>query len=175
MHTLSLSWLQGDTRRPAYSRTAGNGNVTQGALEIFQELPHVMVDPGDLQDLARNADPHVVYGVLLQREHCEPCGAIPCAIMPDRLLPLSLCVCVCVCVCVSVCVCVCDNDGDDDDDDDELLLTGQASHRETPRSSLTRRTSTSTPSSTAASSTSALRRTSPASSTAFTGTCPCRA
>lgn len=48
----------------------GNGNVTQGALEIFQELPHVMVDPGDLPDLVRNADPHVVYGVLLQREHC---------------------------------------------------------------------------------------------------------
>lgn len=44
----------------------GNGNVSKGAQEIFNLLPHEMVDPADLPHLPRN--PNKLYGCIAQEE-----------------------------------------------------------------------------------------------------------
>lgn len=46
----------------------GNGNVTRGALEIFQLLPHKMVSLEEAKELKNKPGPHhVVYGVRIQQ------------------------------------------------------------------------------------------------------------
>eukprot|EP00045_Choanoeca_perplexa_P012464 m.136057 g.136057 ORF g.136057 m.136057 type:complete len:897 (+) comp16019_c0_seq2:103-2793(+) len=51
----------------------GAGNVTQGAMDIFQELPHEYIDPADLDAVRLTGDRNVVYGVVFKREHlAEP-------------------------------------------------------------------------------------------------------
>jgi len=45
----------------------GNGNVSRGAQEIFEELPHEWVAPEDLGSLPRNKN--VVYGSIVEAEH----------------------------------------------------------------------------------------------------------
>ncbi|TYZ69117.1 hypothetical protein PybrP1_008867 [[Pythium] brassicae (nom. inval.)] len=42
----------------------GNGNVSKGAQEIFQLMPHQMVHPSELPHLPR--DPRVLYGAVVQ-------------------------------------------------------------------------------------------------------------
>eukprot|EP00730_Choanoeca_flexa_P003065 TRINITY_DN11276_c0_g1_i10.p1 TRINITY_DN11276_c0_g1~~TRINITY_DN11276_c0_g1_i10.p1 ORF type:complete len:896 (+),score=206.23 TRINITY_DN11276_c0_g1_i10:79-2766(+) len=51
----------------------GAGNVTKGAVDIFQELPHEWIDVSDLDIVAETGDRSVVYGVMFKREHlAEP-------------------------------------------------------------------------------------------------------
>ena len=45
----------------------GNGNVSQGAQEIFKLLPHEFVRPEDLPNLPKSTDR--VYGVIAEEEH----------------------------------------------------------------------------------------------------------
>ena len=45
----------------------GNGNVSQGAQEIFKLLPHEFVRPEDLPHLPKSTDR--VYGVIAEEEH----------------------------------------------------------------------------------------------------------
>ena len=39
----------------------GSGNVSQGAQEIFQELPHEYVSPSMLQKVAQHGDTNKLY------------------------------------------------------------------------------------------------------------------
>lgn len=45
----------------------GNGNVSQGAQEIFRLMPHQMVDPSELPHLPR--DNRVLYGTVVQDDY----------------------------------------------------------------------------------------------------------
>jgi len=58
---------------------AGYGNVSQGAQEVFAELPSVEIAPADLATLfARSPDRHALYKVVFKEEHMveplEPAG-----------------------------------------------------------------------------------------------------
>ena len=44
--------------------------MTQGALEIFKELPHEFVDVSELPDVVARGDRNVLYGVMIERQHC---------------------------------------------------------------------------------------------------------
>ena len=44
----------------------GSGNVSQGAQEIFQQLPHEYVPPTMLQKVAKHGERNKLYG-------CEVC------------------------------------------------------------------------------------------------------
>ncbi|EDQ90158.1 uncharacterized protein MONBRDRAFT_16322, partial [Monosiga brevicollis MX1] len=57
----------------------GSGNVTKGALEIFEELPHEYIDVTDLKDVAKSGDRNLVYGVKLEREHLVELTSNPSA------------------------------------------------------------------------------------------------
>lgn len=47
----------------------GYGNVSQGAQDVFEELPYVSVAPGELaQVFDRLADPHTLYKVVFKEE-----------------------------------------------------------------------------------------------------------
>lgn len=46
----------------------GSGNVTDGALEIFQELPHEFISVHDLPYVINSQDNRTLYGVKLERE-----------------------------------------------------------------------------------------------------------
>ncbi len=46
---------------------AGYGNVSRGAQEVFDVLPHKSVQPQDLPDL--EPDPHVLYKCVFKEEH----------------------------------------------------------------------------------------------------------
>jgi alpha-aminoadipic semialdehyde synthase len=47
----------------------GNGNVTKGALEIFQLLPHKMISFEEARALKDQSGPHhCVYGVMVQQK-----------------------------------------------------------------------------------------------------------
>nr|XP_018667627.1 alpha-aminoadipic semialdehyde synthase, mitochondrial [Ciona intestinalis] len=43
----------------------GTGNVSQGAQEVFKELPHVYVEPHELKNVAQHGDASVVYGCIV--------------------------------------------------------------------------------------------------------------
>lgn len=47
----------------------GSGNVSQGAQEVFQELPHEYVPPGMLQKVADHGVVTKVYGCEVRRRH----------------------------------------------------------------------------------------------------------
>uniref|UniRef100_A0A7S2SNY8 Saccharopine dehydrogenase (NAD(+), L-glutamate-forming) n=1 Tax=Rhizochromulina marina TaxID=1034831 RepID=A0A7S2SNY8_9STRA len=51
----------------------GGGNVTKGAQEVFECLPHRMVEPEELEDLVRHGDRHearhMLYGTYVQQHH----------------------------------------------------------------------------------------------------------
>jgi alpha-aminoadipic semialdehyde synthase len=47
---------------------SGYGNVSRGAQEIFDELPHKVIEPEELASLT-NADNHVLYKVVFKEEH----------------------------------------------------------------------------------------------------------
>ena len=49
----------------------GSGNVSQGAQEIFQELPHEYVSPSMLQKVAQHGDTNKLYV-------CEVISRGPC-------------------------------------------------------------------------------------------------
>eukprot|EP00051_Salpingoeca_urceolata_P005632 m.75164 g.75164 ORF g.75164 m.75164 type:complete len:925 (-) comp14470_c2_seq4:94-2868(-) len=57
----------------------GRGKVTQGALEIFEELPHEYITVADLPIVAKSGDTKTVYGVKLQKKdlaaHRDPAVA----------------------------------------------------------------------------------------------------
>lgn len=67
---IQIGGIPRDLAPLVFAFTGSGGNVTEGAVEIFQELPHMFVDPSDLPELARQADRNVVYGVMLERHHC---------------------------------------------------------------------------------------------------------
>lgn len=46
-----------------------NGNVSQGAQEIFSLLPHEMVSPDDLKVVAEEGDPSKLYGSIIEAQH----------------------------------------------------------------------------------------------------------
>jgi alpha-aminoadipic semialdehyde synthase len=47
----------------------GKGNVTKGALEIFQLLPHKMITLEDAKELRKIPGPHhCVYGVMVEQK-----------------------------------------------------------------------------------------------------------
>ncbi|KXJ12709.1 alpha-aminoadipic semialdehyde synthase, mitochondrial [Exaiptasia diaphana] len=46
----------------------GSGNVSQGAQEIFQELPHVYVHPHDLKKAVEGGDHRKLVGTVVRRE-----------------------------------------------------------------------------------------------------------
>jgi saccharopine dehydrogenase (NAD+, L-lysine forming) len=62
--------------RPIVCGFTGSGNVTHGALEIFERLPTVELSPDELEPAL--ADPalshHAVYGVRFRRDH--RCGGL---------------------------------------------------------------------------------------------------
>ena len=45
----------------------GNGNVSRGAQEVFEELPHEWVDPDDIGNLPPCKDR--VYGCIVEAQH----------------------------------------------------------------------------------------------------------
>jgi alpha-aminoadipic semialdehyde synthase len=45
----------------------GAGNVSQGAQEVFKELPHEYVAPLDLKDVSENGDNHKVYATVVDK------------------------------------------------------------------------------------------------------------
>jgi alpha-aminoadipic semialdehyde synthase len=60
-----------DGLHPMVVGFTGSGNVYLGAREIFDRLPHVEVDPGDLEQLADDGERprNVLYRVHFRREH----------------------------------------------------------------------------------------------------------
>lgn len=46
----------------------GAGNVSQGAQEVFKELPHEFVSPDSLEDVVKNGDTKKVYGTVADKE-----------------------------------------------------------------------------------------------------------
>eukprot|EP00043_Microstomoeca_roanoka_P028424 m.17948 g.17948 ORF g.17948 m.17948 type:complete len:899 (+) comp8398_c0_seq1:257-2953(+) len=46
----------------------GTGNVTKGALEIFEQLPHEYITSKDLELVISSGDPSTLYGIKLTRE-----------------------------------------------------------------------------------------------------------
>ena len=46
----------------------GNGNVTRGALEVFQLLPHQMISIEEAAKLKKEGPHHCVYGVKIQQK-----------------------------------------------------------------------------------------------------------
>ncbi|XP_055338046.1 alpha-aminoadipic semialdehyde synthase, mitochondrial-like isoform X2 [Paramacrobiotus metropolitanus] len=46
----------------------GSGNVSQGAQEMFQELPHEYVEPADLPKVAAHGAMNKVYGCVVSRD-----------------------------------------------------------------------------------------------------------
>lgn len=47
---------------------SGSGNVSQGAQEIFSQLPHEYVSPDSLEDVVRYGDTRKVYGTVVGRK-----------------------------------------------------------------------------------------------------------
>ena len=48
----------------------GNGNVSQGAQEVFEELPHEWISPNDLKQLTQDGGrSDLVYGCVIEEEH----------------------------------------------------------------------------------------------------------
>ncbi|CAK8688911.1 unnamed protein product [Clavelina lepadiformis] len=47
----------------------GTGNVSQGAQEVFRELPHQYVEPHDLKNVAVHGDTSMVYGCVVDMHH----------------------------------------------------------------------------------------------------------
>jgi len=47
----------------------GSGNVSQGAQEVFQELPHVYVHPWELKDALKQYDHRTIVATKVSREH----------------------------------------------------------------------------------------------------------
>lgn len=47
----------------------GSGNVSQGAQEIFAELPIEYVDPSDLKEVAETGSTSKIYGTVVTRSH----------------------------------------------------------------------------------------------------------
>ncbi|XP_078597493.1 alpha-aminoadipic semialdehyde synthase, mitochondrial-like isoform X3 [Branchiostoma floridae x Branchiostoma japonicum] len=47
----------------------GSGNVSQGAQEIFNELPHEYVHPKDLKEVCETGDTSRCYATVLSRKH----------------------------------------------------------------------------------------------------------
>lgn len=46
----------------------GTGNVSQGAQEVFEELPNEFVPPTDLQEVAKTGDTRKVYATVVSRK-----------------------------------------------------------------------------------------------------------
>ncbi|XP_068758907.1 alpha-aminoadipic semialdehyde synthase, mitochondrial-like [Montipora capricornis] len=46
----------------------GSGNVSQGAQEMFQELPHIYVEPDELKKAIQSTDHRKVIGTVVSRE-----------------------------------------------------------------------------------------------------------
>jgi alpha-aminoadipic semialdehyde synthase len=57
--------------RPVVFAFTGSGNVTRGALEVFDRMPFVIIRPEDLVDLPEDRDRprNVIYKTLLERRH----------------------------------------------------------------------------------------------------------
>lgn len=47
----------------------GSGNVSQGAQEVFQELPHEYVTPSALRKVAEHGDTNKIYACQVRRRH----------------------------------------------------------------------------------------------------------
>lgn len=47
---------------------SGSGNVSQGAQEMFQELPHIYVEPHELKKAIQSTDHRKVIGTVVSRE-----------------------------------------------------------------------------------------------------------
>ncbi|KAM7438042.1 hypothetical protein ABFA07_012446 [Porites harrisoni] len=47
---------------------SGSGNVSQGAQEMFQELPHIYVEPDELKKAIQSTDHRKVIGTVVSRE-----------------------------------------------------------------------------------------------------------
>ncbi|MGH9458316.1 MAG: bifunctional lysine ketoglutarate reductase /saccharopine dehydrogenase family protein [Thermoanaerobaculia bacterium] len=57
--------------RPIVFAFTGSGNVTQGALEVFERMPHVTIEPEELPEIEEDRDRprNVVYKTVLERHH----------------------------------------------------------------------------------------------------------
>ncbi|XP_065915090.1 alpha-aminoadipic semialdehyde synthase, mitochondrial-like isoform X1 [Dysidea avara] len=61
-----------DTLGPMIFTFTGAGNVSQGAQEIFQELPHEYISPKDLKDVSENGNTRTVYATVVRtKDHLE--------------------------------------------------------------------------------------------------------
>ena len=82
--------------------------MTQGALEIFEQLPHEFISSKDLEVVIASGDPHTLYGLKIEREdlvqHKDPSKRFEFDKVCVHLR--ACCVCVRVRVCVCACVCV---------------------------------------------------------------------
>ncbi|XP_039264395.2 alpha-aminoadipic semialdehyde synthase, mitochondrial-like isoform X1 [Styela clava] len=47
----------------------GIGNVSQGAQEVFRELPHLYIEPHELKNVAEHGDSSRVYGCVIDMQH----------------------------------------------------------------------------------------------------------
>ncbi|TXT56842.1 MAG: hypothetical protein BAJATHORv1_20439 [Candidatus Thorarchaeota archaeon] len=57
-----------ETLRPLVVGFAGYGNVSKGAQELFDILPHIQIDPEDLPDL-KSTGKNVLYKCVFREEH----------------------------------------------------------------------------------------------------------
>eukprot|EP00052_Salpingoeca_macrocollata_P021812 m.187847 g.187847 ORF g.187847 m.187847 type:complete len:908 (-) comp21632_c0_seq1:68-2791(-) len=67
-HSIMVNGVPAD-HAPFIFAFTGEGSVTQGALEIFRELPHEFIDPSELEEVVGSGDSRTCYGVMLKREH----------------------------------------------------------------------------------------------------------
>lgn len=58
------NFLSGADVGPLVFTFTGDGNVSHGALSVFQQLPHEMIDPEDLATVKREGNPAVMYGTI---------------------------------------------------------------------------------------------------------------
>ncbi len=62
------------SQKPMIFGFAGYGNVSKGAQQIFDSLPHVEIAPPDIRETAKQQSPNTVFKVVFKEEHLfEPC------------------------------------------------------------------------------------------------------
>lgn len=66
-----------DNIGPMIFTFTGAGNVSQGAQEVFQELPHEFVSPQDLKEVSKKGDARTIYATVVgmedHLEHVDGC------------------------------------------------------------------------------------------------------
>jgi alpha-aminoadipic semialdehyde synthase len=62
---------------PLVFGVTGTGRVSQGILEVLQQLPHVMVEPDDLKDLSAIDNKRIVISQFSAQHLVKHKGGLP--------------------------------------------------------------------------------------------------